>query len=68
MSVFWQNLWRRQKKKREGVSKNPWEKKANKNLSLPYKIATKIVPSDALTTKHSIFTFPNFSFSPSKVA
>lgn len=49
MSVFWQNLWRRQKKKREGVSKNPWEKKANKNLSLSYKIATKIVPSDALT-------------------
>lgn len=53
------------KSKREGVKK-PWEgkKQTEKSLST-YKIATKMVPGDILTTWHSgsIFTFPNFSSS-----
>lgn len=48
MSVFWQNLPRGQKKGEGG--KNPlWKKQTEKSLPT-YKISTKMVPGDIVTT------------------
>lgn len=56
MSVFWQNLSRRQKQKEGRGVKTPWKESKQKNLSLLTKYQTKMVPGDILTTWLSVLS------------